>query len=180
MRVILTVAAIRGRASATCMQLPLISLNHVAQIRRMDNVDNFDLIYGFTIGMRPNTEGYKWTIHDDDNINQYGAYGQAEYKLMDGKLSFLGALRLDYQDRIQELHISKAIVYKPAARPLFRGTYNRAFSAPTSLNFSLDLANTFLPNGVTIRGYGNLRIWLSLWCQRLPQSQSWSVQYWLW
>ena len=53
----------------------------------------------------------------------------AEYKTMDGKLTFLGALRLDYQDRIQEVQVSPraAIVYKPAARHTFRGTYNRAF-----------------------------------------------------
>ena len=133
---------------------------HVAQIQgRMDKVNNFDLIYGFDyIGTRPNTEGtINGRFEDNDNINQYGGYGQAEYKMMDGKLSFLGALRLDYQDRIQEFQVSPraAIVYKPASRHTLRGTYNRAFSAPTSLNFSLDLASAFLPNGVTIRGYGN-------------------------
>ena len=94
-------------------------------------------------------------VDDDDNINQYGAYGQAEYKLMDGKLSFwVHWIRLSRPYSISS--ISKGShVYKPAPRHTFRGTYNRAFSAPTSLNFSLDLASAFLPNGVTIRGYGN-------------------------
>lgn len=118
----------------------------------------FDFTYGFdAILTRPQSEGTIYgRYEDDDNINQLGVYGQAEYHV-NQKLDILGALRGDYQDRINEFFISPraAIVYKPTPRHTTRITYNRAFSAPSALNTALDLPQLFVPNGITARGLGN-------------------------
>lgn len=118
----------------------------------------FDFTYGFdAILTRPVSNGTIYgRYEDDDNINQLGLYGQAEYHVNE-KLDILGALRGDYQDRINEFFVSPraAIVYKPTQRHTARITYNRAFSAPSALNTALDLPQLFVPNGIIARGFGN-------------------------
>jgi len=130
-----------------------IQLQHNSKWKQM-----FDFTYGFdAILTRPISEGTIYgRYEDDDNINQIGVYGQAEYHVSE-KLDLLGALRGDYQDRINEFFVSPraAIVYKPSPRHTTRLTYNRAFSAPSALNTALDLPQLFVPNGITARGLGN-------------------------
>ena len=130
-----------------------IQLQHNSKWKQM-----FDFTYGFdAILTRPISGGTIYgRYEDDDNINQLGVYGQAEYHV-NQKLDILGALRGDYQDRINEFFISPraAIVYKPTPRHTARITYNRAFSAPSALNTALDLPQLFVPNGITARGFGN-------------------------
>lgn len=130
-----------------------IQLQHNSKYKQM-----FDFTYGFdAILTRPISNGTIYgRYEDDDNINQLGVYAQAEYHVME-KLDLLGALRGDYQDRINEFFVSPraAIVYKPSKRHTLRATYNRAFSAPSALNTALDLPQLFIPNGITARGLGN-------------------------
>ena len=130
-----------------------IQLQHNSKWKQM-----FDFTYGFdAILTRPISEGTIYgRYEDDDNINQIGVYGQAEYHVSQ-KLDLLGALRGDYQDRINEFFVSPraAIVYKPSPRHTTSLTYNRAFSAPSALNTALDLPQLFVPNGITARGLGN-------------------------
>ena len=137
-------------------KLHVIQLQHRSD--QFKRTNDLDLIYGVDVLLtRPNTEGtINGRFEDDDNINQVGGYAQAEYKLNE-KYIFLAALRVDYQDRISEVQFSPraAFVYKPTPRHTLRATYNRAFSAPTSLNFSLDLLNATSPAGYGIRGIGN-------------------------
>jgi outer membrane receptor for ferrienterochelin and colicins len=130
-----------------------IQLQHNSKYKQM-----FDFTYGLdAILTRPISNGTIYgRYEDDDNINQIGAYGQAEYHVNE-KLDLLGALRGDYQDRINEFFISPraALVYKPTPRHTARITYNRAFSAPSALNTALDLPQLFVPNGIIARGLGN-------------------------
>jgi iron complex outermembrane receptor protein len=130
-----------------------IQLQHNSKYKQM-----FDFTYGFdAILTRPVSNGTIYgRYEDDDNINQLGLYGQAEYHVNE-KLDILGALRGDYQDRINEFFVSPraAIVYKPTQRHTARITYNRAFSAPSALNTALDLPQLFVPNGIIARGFGN-------------------------
>lgn len=130
-----------------------IQIQHNSKWKQM-----FDFTYGFdAILTRPISNGTIYgRYEDDDNINQLGVYGQAEYHVTE-KLDILGALRGDYQDRINEFFVSPrgAIVYKPTPRHTTRITYNRAFSAPSALNTALDLPQLFVPNGITARGLGN-------------------------
>jgi iron complex outermembrane receptor protein len=115
-----------------------------------------NLVYGADLFMtRPSGNVYG-RYDGRANINQYGAYLQGDYKF-NNKWSFTGAARVDYQDVIDEVMWSPraALVYKPKENHTFRLTYNRAFSAPTALNFFLDLNNSALPNGTNLRGFGN-------------------------
>ncbi|MFT7589562.1 MAG: outer membrane receptor for ferrienterochelin and colicins, partial [Limisphaerales bacterium] len=85
-----------------------------------------------------------------------GAYIQGEYKFSDA-FKLIGAIRGDYHDPLDEIQVSPrvALVYKPSARHTIRGTFNRAFNTPSTLNLSLDLSNGLVPNGINIRGIGN-------------------------
>jgi len=130
-----------------------IQIQHNSKIKEL-----FDFTYGFdALLTRPISEGTIYGRYDDDdNINQYGIYGQAEYHVHE-KIDLVGALRGDYQDRIDEFMVSPraAFVYKPTQRHTIRLTYNRAFSSPSALNTALDLPSTFVPNGIIGRGFGN-------------------------
>ncbi|NIQ30365.1 MAG: TonB-dependent receptor, partial [Acidobacteria bacterium] len=57
------------------------------------------------------------------------------------QFDFVAAGRLDWHSVTEDLVVSPraAIVYKPTPEHNIRLTYNRAFSQPTSINFSLDL-----------------------------------------
>lgn len=89
------------------------------------------------------------------NVNQYGLYGQGEFKI-NKQFTLLGALRADYQDVIDEWMFSPrgAVVYKPKENHTFRATYNRAFTSPSTLNFFLDINNAAFPRNA-IRALGN-------------------------
>ncbi len=133
---------------------------HVFQLQHSTDLlqEKLELIYGFdALLTRPVTEGtINGRFDDDDNVNQYGGYLQAEYALSE-KFSLIAASRLDYHDVINELMISPrgAVVFKANSRNTFRATYNRAFTSPTSLNLFLDLSNGLIPNGINVRGMGN-------------------------
>lgn len=130
-----------------------VQLQHNSKIKEM-----FDFTYGFDgIFTRPKSNGTIYGRYENqDNINQYGVYGQAEWHALK-KLDILAALRFDYQDRIKEFMVSPraAIVYKPNTRNTIRATYNRAFSSPSALVTALDLPKQFVPNGIIARGLGN-------------------------
>ena len=135
------------------------SMLHGLQLQHNAKIKNkFDFTYGFDFMYTlPQSDGTIYgRYEDDDNIGQYGLYLQTEWHPIK-KLDILGALRVDYQDRINEFMLSPraAIVYKPNTRNTIRATYNRAFSAPSALNTALDLPSTFIPNGIIGRGLGN-------------------------
>ncbi len=132
---------------------------HVGQVQHSWRpMGSLNLTYGFDyIGTRPETGGtINGRFEDEDNINQYGGYVQADYDLTE-QLKFLATSRFDYHSVNEETVVSPrgAIVYKPKPSHTIRGTYNRAFSTPTTLNFFLDLPNGRIPNGINIRGIGN-------------------------
>jgi len=99
----------------------------------------------FTAGLdliqtTPVTEG---TINgrneEDDNISEAGGYLQVTQPLTE-KFDFLGAVRLDYNSRIDGEQFSPraAILYKASPTQNFRFTFNRAFNSPASFAFALD------------------------------------------
>lgn len=135
------------------------SKQHVFSIQHNSRpVQDLNLVYGIDVLLtRPNTEGtINGRFEDADNVNQAGVYVQGEYKAGDA-WKFVAATRVDYHDPLEEFQVSPraAIVYKPAPKHTIRGTYNRAFSTPTTLNIALDLANGIIPNGIGVRGIGN-------------------------
>ena len=132
--------------------LQSIQLQHSTQT----SDKKLNLVYGVDIFMtRPSGNVYG-RFEGRSNINQYGGYLQGDYKF-NSKWSFTGAARVDYQDAIDEVMWSPraALVYKPKENHTFRLTYNRAFSAPTALNFFLDINNGLLPTGQNVRAFGN-------------------------
>lgn len=132
----------------------------VAQIQHSSDLlkNKLNLVYGYDfIATIPESFNTIYGRFDSsDNVNQYGGYLQGEYKFSP-KFSVVAAVRADYHDRINEFMLSPrgALVYKPSENNTFRITYNRAFSAPSILNLSLDLANGVLGNGAMVRGFGN-------------------------
>lgn len=131
-----------------------------AQIQHSSSLmkEKLRLIYGIdALLTRPNTKG---TINgrneDQDNIDEFGAYLQADYKVSD-KLNILAALRGDKHSFIDDPFLSPraAITYKPSPKHAIRATYNRAFSSPSALNLSLDILSGRLPTGIDVRGLGN-------------------------
>lgn len=104
--------------------------------------DGLKLTYGGdAIWTRPNTEG---TINgrneDDDNINEYGAYVQAERPITE-QIKIVGAARLDDHSRLEDVVFSPraALVFTPDENQSMRFTYNRAYSTPDNNNLFLDL-----------------------------------------
>jgi iron complex outermembrane receptor protein len=117
---------------------------HSFQLQHSSKVsNNTSLVYGFDAFLtRPSGNVYGRFDGGLANINQYGGYLQADHKF-NKKWSTVLAARLDYQDVIKEYMFSPrgAVVFKPKENHTFRLTYNRAFQAPTALNFFLDLNN---------------------------------------
>ncbi len=140
-------------------QLVDLSKQHVLSVQHQSTpTDALQLIYGLDVLLtRPNTEGtINGRFENADNVNQAGVYLQGEYKFSDA-WKIVAAGRVDYHDPLEEFQISPraAVVYKPAPQHTFRGTYNRAFSTPSTLNIALDLSNGLIPNGINVRGIGN-------------------------
>lgn len=150
--------------------LQAVQLQHSSNF--LDN--KLSLVYGGDFFMtRPSGNVYG-RFDGKANINQYGGYLQGEYKF-NNKWSATAAARVDYQDVIDEVMFSPrgALVYKPKDNHTFRLTYNRAFSAPTALNFFLDLYNggiTGTPN--SIRAFGNTGMTYNLGTDGLPSLTS--------
>lgn len=117
----------------------------------VEPTDQLMLTYGFdALFTRPNTES---TINgrneEKDNINEYGVYAQADYKLSD-QWRLLGATRMDDHNRLEDLIFSPraGVVFQPTPDHNLRATYNRAFSTPDNNNFYLDIVQAVDPFGV--------------------------------
>jgi iron complex outermembrane receptor protein len=107
----------------------------------------------------PRTEA---TIHgrneNSDNITELGGYVQWESKLSP-MWDIVAAARLDWHSVTDGVVFSPraGVVFKPTPEHNFRLTYNRAFSQPTSINFSLDLLSAptlgpYVDYGVRVLG----------------------------
>jgi len=116
-----------------------------------------DFTYGFDyIGTRPKTEGNINGVYEDsDNMNEWGVYLQSKTALGD-KLDLILAGRMDNHSIIADNVYSPraALVFKPAADQSLRFSYNRAYSAPSSLNYFLDISNGGAPGGLAALGFG--------------------------
>ncbi len=135
--------------SYTLRDANLVNDNSLLFAGQLQHATNFGerqrFIYGADfIRTIPRTNG---SIHgrneNDDNIAEAGGYVQSETELSP-MFDLVLAGRLDYHDRVDDIVISPraAIVFKPTPEQNFRVTYNRAFSQPTSINFSLDLQSS--------------------------------------
>jgi iron complex outermembrane receptor protein len=107
--------------------------------------DRHTIVYGVdALFTRPDTDG---TINgrneDDDDINEIGGYLQSESVLSE-KWTTVTAVRLDEHNHIDDPVFSPraAVVFSPAAGHKLRGTYNRAYSTPSTNNLFLDLVTS--------------------------------------
>lgn len=123
-----------------------------------------DFTYGFDfLGTRPQTEGnINGSYEEDDNIDEWGIYLQSKTALS-SQLDLILAGRMDSHSILPDKVFSPraALVFKPTEEQSFRFSFNRAYSAPTSLNYFLDIQNGFAPGlaalGYGLRGYGTGR-----------------------
>jgi iron complex outermembrane receptor protein len=106
--------------------------------------------YGFDgLFTRPNSDN---TIYgnneDDDNLNELGVYLQSETKLHPTKLDFVGALRVDDNNHLEDPVFSPraAMIFKPNANNTLRLTYNRAFNTQSPLDLFLDILQQTVAN----------------------------------
>jgi len=115
-----------------------------------------DFTYGFDfLGTRPKTDGKINGSYDpDDNVNEWGIYLQSKTALTD-QIDLIFAGRMDDHSILADKVLSPraAIVYKPTEEQSFRFSYNRAYSAPSTLNYFLDIPNGYAP-GLASLGYG--------------------------
>ncbi|MBT8402810.1 MAG: TonB-dependent receptor, partial [Gemmatimonadetes bacterium] len=115
-----------------------------------------DVTYGADLYLtRPDTEGdINGQYEDDDNVNEFGVYAQAEYIIND-QFELLGALRADKSSLLDDPVFSPraALLYKPDPNHTWRATYNRAFSMPTTLNYFLDINGGLASGGAGQLGY---------------------------
>ncbi len=132
----------------------------VAQVQHSAQpIKKLNLIYGAdALWTRPDSD---YTImgafEDRDNINEYGAYVQGDYKILP-KLSLLAAARVDYHSVINKPFFSPraALVYKPKPNHTVRATFNRSFTTPATNTLFLDVSQGALPTGINIRAIGNV------------------------
>ncbi|MCX6835432.1 MAG: TonB-dependent receptor, partial [candidate division Zixibacteria bacterium] len=113
--------------------------------------DRWSFTYGAdAIFTRPNTD---YTINgrneNNDNVNEIGAYLQAEHKLSD-HLNLVGAARVDDHSRLDQLVFSPraALVFQPDDHNSLRFTYNQAFATPDNNNLCLDIMQAHDPFGI--------------------------------
>jgi outer membrane receptor for ferrienterochelin and colicins len=132
---------------------PLIDKSRlfVAQAQNASQIgDRQRVIYGADLLVTtPKSEGsINGQYEDDDQVTEFGGYGQWEYALSP-KFDLVAAARLDKNSRLEDPVFSPraAIVYKPDLANTFRATFNRAFSTPTTLNLFLDISSGTLPLG---------------------------------
>jgi len=105
---------------------------------------------GDAILTRPNTDH---TINGrneaDDNIDEFGAYLQAEGRLND-QFKLVGAARVDDHSRLEDMIFSPraALLYQPNDNHSLRFTYNRAYATPDNNNLFLDIMQYQDPFGI--------------------------------
>jgi len=118
--------------------------------------DRLDVTYGIDwFGTRPKTEGnINGTYEDQDDVDEIGGYAQAKLALSD-QVELVGAARVDYHSVLADNVFSPraAVVYRPDENQSFRLSFNQAYSAPSTLNYFLDISNGFAP-GLASLGYG--------------------------
>ncbi len=118
--------------------------------------DALDFTYGIDyLATRPKTQGnINGVYEDEDDIDEVGAYLQARWALTD-RLELVGAGRIDHHSVLDDNVFSPraALVYRPSEEQSFRLSFNQAYSAPSSLNYFLDISNGFAP-GLASLGYG--------------------------
>lgn len=118
--------------------------------------DRLDLTYGVDwLGTRPKTNGNINGIYEDqDKVDEVGAYVQAKLALSD-QVELVGAARVDHHSVLEDNVFSPraAVVYRPNENQSFRISFNQAYSAPSTLNYFLDISNGFAP-GLAGLGYG--------------------------
>jgi iron complex outermembrane receptor protein len=121
--------------------------------------DRWSFTYGAdAIFTRPNTD---YTINgrneNNDNVNEIGAYLQAEHKLLD-HIELIGAARVDDHSRLKDLVFSPraALVYQPDEHNSLRFTFNQAYATPDNNNLCLDILSLSDPfhTGIDIRVQG--------------------------
>jgi len=113
--------------------------------------DRWSFTYGAdAIFTRPNTD---FTINgrneDNDNVNELGAYMQAEHKLSD-HVKLLGAARLDDHSLLDGIIFSPraALVYQPDDHNSLRFTFNQAYATPDNNSMCLDIMQAHDPFGI--------------------------------
>ncbi|MBW3630003.1 MAG: TonB-dependent receptor, partial [Gemmatimonadetes bacterium] len=107
----------------------------------------------------PVTEGTINGIYeDDDEVRELGGYIQSETAL-NSMFDLVLAGRLDTHSALPDPIFSPraALVFKPAQDQVFRATFNRAFSTPSSLTQFLDLGTAIPDVGGARLGY-SLRV----------------------
>lgn len=137
----------------------------VAQLQHGAVWHDLDFTYGGDVmATRPETGG---TIHgrheDHDNYTEYGAYLQAKAPLSP-TIDLLLAGRVDRHTALNDGVFSPraALVVKPTPSQVFRITFNRAFSTPTSIHQFIDMDGGPAPDplgslGFGIHAYGSAR-----------------------
>ncbi len=149
--------------------VPLVdhSKLYVAQLQHGFAVANGrqDFTYGFDfLGTRPQTDGMiNGSYETNDNLDEWGVYLQSKTALSD-RLDLILAGRFDSHSVIEHKVFSPraALVFQPVEEQSLRVSYNRAYSAPSTLNYFLDIQNGFAspelaPLGYGLRGFGTGR-----------------------
>ena len=112
--------------------------------------DRLDLVAGVDFTQTtPKTEGtINGANEDSDDTQEIGGYLSATFALTD-MVDVVGALRMDDHEHLEDPVWSPraGLVVEPTAGQVFRATYNRAFSTPTSNNLFLDLPAGQIPIG---------------------------------
>ena len=121
----------------------------VGQVQHGFNLgETQDFIYGVDLQFtRPRTEGtITGSNEDDDSVDEIGGYLHSDTQLSQS-LKLVAALRVDYHNRLEDLVYSPraALVFEPVENQVFRLSYNRAFSTPTTNNLFLDIRAGQLP-----------------------------------
>jgi iron complex outermembrane receptor protein len=106
--------------------------------------------YGFDgLFTRPNSDGTIYGNNEEkDNLNELGVYLQSETKLHPNKLDFVGALRVDDNNHLEDPVFSPraALIFKPNSNNTLRLTYNRAFNTQSPLDLFLDILQSTVAN----------------------------------
>lgn len=135
-----------GKTYALRTGLPIVdrSTVFVTQLQHQSSFgEKQTLTYGVDVILtNPDTDStVTGRNEEDDDISELGIYLQSETNLIEERLDFIAALRLDRHSRISDLILSPraALVWTPENLGAFRATYNRAYSAPTTNDLFLDV-----------------------------------------
>jgi iron complex outermembrane receptor protein len=145
--------------------VPLVDQSRLIVGQLQHGFDAADGVLDFTYGIdwfgtRPRTNGQiNGTYEDEDEVDEVGVYLQSRWAVTD-RLELVGAARVDNHSILEDNVFSPraAIVYRPGEDQSVRLSYNRAYSAPSTLNYFLDISNGFAPGlaslGFGLRAYG--------------------------